>query len=391
MFKIIKKIFIKDYENVDKQEVRLRYGITAGIIGIVSNLFLFIAKIVIGLISNSITIIADAINNLSDSGSSAVTVIGFKMASKPADKEHPFGHARYEYITALLTAITVLAIGVLLGKSSVEKIIKNENVSINIYTFIVLILAMAIKLWQMLLYKNFGKTINSEALIATSCDSRNDIIITGAVLLSSVIVKFAGQTKVSIDGIFGLAVSLFVVISAAKLIKETINPLIGIKPDAEVVTKIKDILLSYEGVIGIHDLMIHNYGAGNSFVLAHIEVPASGDLLKSHDMIDNIEREFASLTGMHLCIHMDPVETDNEEVLLHKKHAQELLLTINKKFSLHDFRMVIGETHTNILFDVVVPYSEKITSNEIVKYFEENFEGKRNKYYFIIKIDNLYI
>ena len=247
--KLLKKLFIKDYNNVEKQEVRLRYGIVAGFFGIVTNTVLFVAKLIIGFIGNSVTIIADAVNNLSDTGSSAVTAIGFKMSAKPADKEHPYGHARYEYITALLVSIIIFVIGVLLGKSSVEKIISNEKTTVSIYTFIVLGLSMLLKLWQMFVYRNFGKAIKSDALLATGVDSRNDIISTGVVLISSIIIWFLGDTKVSIDGIFGLAVSIFVIMSAIMLIKETINPLIGAKPDPELVKKIKTKLLSYEGVM----------------------------------------------------------------------------------------------------------------------------------------------
>lgn len=388
----LKKLLIKDYKNVEKQEVRLRYGIVAGIIGIVSNTVLCLAKMIIGFIGNSVTIIADAVNNLSDAGSSAVTAIGFKMSAKPADKEHPFGHARYENITALLVAIFIFAIGVILGKTSIEKIISNEVTTTSIYTFIVLIVSMFIKLWQMLVYKNFGKEINSEALKATSADSRNDIISTFAVLVASVIIRFVGATKVSVDGIFGLAVSLFVLISAIKLIKETINPLLGTKPDEELVSKIKQKLLSYDGVIGIHDLMIHNYGETSyCFVLVHIEVSASADIMKSHDMIDNIERDFKENMGMHLSVHMDPIETDNLEVQQNKERAVALLYKVNTSLSLHDFRMVIGETHTNILFDVVVPYSESVTLENIEEVFNKEYKDENKKYFFIITIDRCYL
>lgn len=389
--KFIKKLFIKDYENTERQEVRYRYGITAGIIGIISNILLFCAKIIVGFIGNSVTIIADAVNNLSDAGSSAITAFGFKMASKPADKEHPFGHARYEYITALVVAIVIFAIGVVLGKTSVEKIISNEVTTVNLYTYIVLVLAIVIKLWQMTVYKNFGKAINSEALMASGQDSRNDIITTATVLISSIIIQFVGNVAVSIDGIFGLGVSVFVVISATSLIKNTITPLLGEKPDAELVKKIKDKLLSYDGVLGIHDLMIHSYGGNNSFILVHIEVSASADILKSHDMIDNIEREVTEQMHMHLCVHMDPIEADNENVKQHKEKAIEILKKLNPNLTLHDFRMVVGDTHTNILFDVVVPYSENVSLNELEFVFNSEFNDDNKKYFFIINIDRSYL
>jgi cation diffusion facilitator family transporter len=390
--KFLQKLFIKDYKNIEKQEVRLRYGIVAGIFGIITNAVLFVAKIIIGFIGNSVTIIADAVNNLSDAGSSAVTAIGFKMSAKPADNEHPYGHARYEYITALVVSILIFVIGVMLGKSSIEKIISNEKTTVSIFTFIILAISMLLKLWQMLVYKKFGKAIKSEALLATGIDSRNDIISTGVVLISSVIIWFLGETKVSIDGIFGLGVSIFVLISAIMLIKETINPLLGTKPDPELVKKIKQKLLSYEGVIGIHDLMIHNYGErGNSFVLVHIEVSASEDFIKCHDMIDNIERNFCQSMGMQLSVHMDPIENDNVHVQEHKERAMTILFDLNPKLEFHDFRMVIGETHTNILFDVVVPYGEKTTLQEIEDEFKSKYEKEEKEYFFIISIDRSYL
>ncbi|NLL56255.1 MAG: cation transporter [Clostridiales bacterium] len=390
--KLLKKLFIKDYNNVEKQEVRLRYGVVAGIFGIISNIVLVAGKMAIGLIANSVTIIADAVNNLSDAGSSVVTAIGFKMASKPADKEHPYGHARYEYITALMVSLFIFVIGILLGKSSIEKIISNEKTTVSIVTFVVLILSILIKLWQMLVYKDFGKAINSDALRATATDSRNDIISTGVVLISAIIIWFVGDSKVSVDGIFGLAVSLFVIISAVSLVKETIDPLIGTRPDSELVKKIKKKLLSYDGVLGIHDLMIHSYGAkGNTFVMVHIEVSADGDLIKAHDMIDNIEREFFDELGMRLSVHMDPIETDNEMGKEHKMRAMKILSAINSKLSLHDFRMVIGDTHTNILFDVVVPYSVKTTLKELEDAFASAYAKEDKQYFFIISIDRSYL
>ncbi len=388
---ILKKLFIKDYKDVEKQEVRLRYGLVAGFFGIITNILLFAAKIVVGILSSSVTIIADAVNNLSDAGSSIVTAIGFKISSKPADNEHPFGHARYENITALVVAMIIFVVAVMLGKSSIEKIISNDATNVSLYTFIILALSMLTKLWQMLVYRNFGKSIKSEALIATSTDSRNDIISTGVALLSCIIIRFVGETKVSIDGIFGLAVSLFVIVSAAMLMKETVNPLIGTKPDPELVKKIKQKLLSYDGVLGIHDLMIHNYGEKcNCFVLVHVEV-AADDIMKAHDLIDNIERDFCEEMSMHISIHMDPVEKDNEFVAEHKDRAVQLLKEINPNLSLHDFRMVIGETHTNILFDVVVPYSEKTTQAELVEAFEAAYKDEGKKYFFIINVDRSYL
>lgn len=381
---LLKKAFIKDYQSTHKPEVRFRYGIVAGVIGIILNLILFAGKVIVGIIGNSITVIADAINNLSDAGSSIVTVFGFKISSRPADEDHPFGYQRIEYITALIVAIIVLAIGVLLGKSSIEKIITPEDISVSVWTYVVLGGAMLVKLMQMFIYRDFAKAIDSDALMAGSQDSRNDVISTGAVLIASIIIHTTG---VNIDGYMGLIISLFIVISAIKLIKETCHPLIGEKPSHELVKKIKDKLMSYEGVEGIHDLMIHNYGATTSFVIVHVEVSASQDILVAHDLMDNIERDFKTELGIHLSIHMDPIETDNEEVATNKARCASILYELNNKLTLHDFRMVFGASHTNILFDVVVPYSEKITKAEIEKALSDAYKDEEKKYFFVISID----
>lgn len=389
--RILKKLLIKDYKNVGNAKVRYRYGIVAGIIGLVGNIILFTAKIAVGIIGHSLSVIADAINNLSDAGNSAITVFGFKMAAKPADKEHPYGHERYEQITALIVAIMMFAIGLLLAKSSIEKIIDGGNyVVISIYTYIVLILAVLGKFLQMLVYKDFGKAICSEALTANADDSRNDIISTLAVLTATVIMQFV-KTNISIDGIFGTAVSIFIVISGIALIKKTISPLLGEKPDKELVDKISQKLLGYDGVLGIHDLMIHNYGANNTYVLVHIEVDANVNVMKSHELIDNIEQDFAKETGMHLSVHMDPVEIDNEEVNHLKKECLKVLKQYDERLSMHDFRIVSGKGHTNILFDVVIPYECKICKDDLIKIYSDKIKDDIKTYYFIIDIDRPYM
>ncbi|MFA6867280.1 MAG: cation diffusion facilitator family transporter [Clostridia bacterium] len=387
----IKKLLIKNYKNVYDKKVRNRYGIMAGIIGIISNVLLFVAKFVVGLLSNSLTIIADAINNLSDAGSSAITTVGFKMSAKPADSEHPFGHERYEQITGLIVAIAVFAIGVMLAKSSIEKIIEGGNaVVVNVYTYIVLGIAILGKIFQMLIYRSFGKAISSNALMASSADSRNDIVSTAATLIAIIIIQFV-HTKISIDGIFGLAVSLFIIISSIGLIKETISPLLGEKPPKELVNKITSKLQSYDGVLGIHDLMIHNYGISNTFVLVHIEVDANVNVMISHELIDNIEQDFIETMGMHLSVHMDPIQIDNDEVNRLKAICEKLLAEYDCDLSMHDFRIVPGESHTNILFDVVLPFDSKKNKANLQALFEDNVKGENIKYNFIIGIDRPYM
>ncbi|MEG2688347.1 MAG: cation diffusion facilitator family transporter [Clostridia bacterium] len=380
----LKKILIKDYKDTANPAVRFRYGLTAGIIGIVSNMLLFAFKLLVGILSASITIIADAINNLSDAGSSVVTLIGFKLSARPADKEHPFGHARFEYISALIVALVVLVIGVLLLKSSIEKIVVPSIVTINTLTYIILAIAIVMKFFQMLIYRNFAKSIESGTLKASAADSRNDVLTTIAVLISTIIID---QTGVNIDGYMGVAVSLFIIISSLKLIKDTMDPILGTEPDRELVEKIRKKLLSYDGVIGIHDLMIHNYGASSCFVIVHVEVPANVDIMKSHDIIDNIEHDFASELGLHLNIHMDPVDTEDSELEALKERSLAVLERLNTELGLHDFRLVRGETHTNILFDVVIPFDCKVKKAEIEDALKEEFKNDSVVYYFVIDVD----
>lgn len=370
------------------EDKRIKYGITAGILGITSNVVLCAAKLIVGFIGNSITIIADAVNNLSDALSSVITVFGFRISARPADKEHPFGHHRYEQISALIVAIIVLAIGVLLGKSSIEKIITPEETTVTALTYVVLSVAIVLKLAQMAMYLYFSRKISSDSLRAAAADSRNDILSTGAVLIAAIVTDVAG---VNIDAYMGLAVSLFIIISSILLIKDTISPLLGEPPTKEFVERVRKKILSYDGVLGIHDLMVHNYGAQSStYISVHVEVDAGGNIMKAHDMIDNIERDFLK-DGLNLTVHMDPIETDNPEVKENLERAREILASLGSGLSLHDFRMVIGDTHTNILFDVVIPFEAKITPAEIEKAFSDAYSSEGKQYFFIINYDRSYV
>ncbi len=379
-----KKLFIKDYRSTEKPEVRFRYGAVAGIFGIITNAVLFGLKLAVGLIGGSITIVADAVNNLSDAGSSVVTLAGFKLASRPADKEHPYGHARYEYITALVVAVLILIIGVLLAKSSVEKIITPDEVSVNVYTYIVLGVAIALKIVQMLVYLDFAKSISSGALKASAMDSRNDVIATCAVLVATIIMHAA---NVNIDGYMGVAVSAFIIISSVKFIAEAANPLIGTAPPKELVESIRTKILSYEGVIGMHDLMVHSYGEGKYFAVVHVEVPASADIMITHDLIDNIEHDVYRETGVNITIHMDPIDTEDEELEILKQRAEKVLAEMGQGLSLHDFRIVRGKTHTNILFDVTIPFDSKYTLADVTAAMQNQFDGDETVYYFVIDVD----
>lgn len=388
--KFIRKLFVKDYQDTQNPKVRTRYGLSAGIFGIVTNAVLFAFKLAIGLIGNSITIVADAINNLSDAGSSVVTLVGFKLSATPPDKDHPFGHARYEYIASLFVSVVVLFIGIMLFKSSIEKCITPEQVTVSVYTYIVLGVAIAMKLVQMLLYLDFSKAIGSGALKASAVDSRNDVLTTLAVLISTIVIDVAGDKispKVSVDGIMGIAVSLFIIVSSILLLKDAISPILGEKPPKELVDKMTAKILSYDGVIGVHDLVVHSYGANHCFVVAHVEVPADVEITKSHDVIDNIEHDFWNEMHIRLNIHMDPVDTENADLAVLKLRAQNALSALDENLSLHDFRLVSGQTHTNMLFDVVIPYDSKITLDDVQNAMQNEFGNDEIKYFFVIDVD----
>lgn len=388
--KFIRKLFIKDYQDTQNPKVRFRYGLVAGIFGIISNALLCVFKLIVGVVGNSITIIADAINNLSDAGSSVVTLVGFKLSATPPDNDHPFGHARYEYITSLLVSVTVLFIGILLLKSSIEKCITPEEVSVSVYTYVVLGVAIAMKFVQMLIYLDFSKAINSGALKASAADSRNDVLATVAVLISTIVIDVAGDKispKVSVDGIMGIAVSAFIIVSSILLIKEAMSPILGEKPPKELVDKITAKILSYDGVIGVHDLVVHSYGENHCFVVAHVEVPADVDITKSHDVIDNIEHDFWNEMHVRITIHMDPVDTKNKQLAVLKLRAQNAIANLDENLSLHDFRLVSGQTHTNMLFDVVIPYGSKITLDDVKDALKKEFGNDPVKYFFVIDMD----
>ena len=388
--KLLRKAFIKDYENVTDPKVRNRYGVCAGIIGIISNAILFVIKIVAGIIGGSITIIADAINNLSDAGSSVVTLVGFKLSSTPPDKDHPFGHARYEYVTGLLVSMMVLFLGIALLKSSIEKVISPTPVEVSVFTYVVLSVSIVLKLVQMLVYTDFSKAISSNALKASAQDSRNDSLTTLAVLISTIIIDVCGDRinpKVSVDGIMGIAVSLFIIVSSVLLLKDAISPLLGEKPPKELVNQITTKILSYDGVIGVHDLVVHSYGANHCFVVAHVEVPADVDIVKSHDVIDNIEHDMWNDMHVRLNIHMDPIDTKNKQLAHLKERVRMAVYALDPELSIHDFRMVNGDTHVNLVFDVVVPYDKKISLEQVRAACEKEFENDETKYYFVIDMD----
>ena len=350
------KTFVKRPEDTDDERVRYTYGRLAGAAGLTANVLLFAAKLAIGALSGSVAILADAFNNLSDAGSSIVTLVGFKLSSAPPDAEHPFGHGRMEYLSALGVAALIIAAGFELFLSAVDKIRHPALPEFGVLTIVVLALAIAVKLWMALFYKKIGNTIRSEALKASCADSRNDVICTGVVLLTSLIGWLSG---VAIDGYVGLLVALFVIWSGFTVIKETVSPLLGQAPDPEMVQDIKNTVMAHPGIIGVHDLMIHNYGPGRLVLSLHAEVSCHEDMMRSHDLIDCVERELSRKYRAIACIHMDPVDSGNEEVEALKITVETILEDIDPRLTMHDFRVVFGETHTNLIFDVVAPFDFK--------------------------------
>lgn len=387
MITLLSKLFVKDYENYNDPTVRKAYGRLAGVVGIISNVILCIMKILIGVIANSIAIISDGINNLTDASSSIITLIGFKLASLPEDKDHPYGHARYEYLTGLLVSVLIIVVGVQLLKSSFMKILDPDPVSFSYVTVIVLAAAIAIKVWQAIFNISIGKKINSSALIATGTDSRNDVISTSAVLVSLII---GAVTGVQLDGIMGCLVALFIIWSGIQLIRETVSPLLGEAPSEELVRDIQEMVLSEEGVLGTHDLIVHNYGPGKVFASIHIEVDSEGDLLEIHEMIDDIEMKVKNLLNVEFTAHMDPIEINNPAVQILYKTIAETINPMDGVLSIHDLRVVPGENHTNIIFDAVLSSNCKLEKNHILSSLESAVKEIDPTYFVVINFDLVY-
>ena len=386
MIEFLIRRFVPDWQQVQRTDVRERYGTLAAAVGILSNIFLCIIKGLIGLFSGSIAVTADAVNNLSDAGSSVITLLAFKIAGKPADEEHPYGHARMEYISGMAVSFIIILLGLELMGSSFEKILHPEEVGVSALTYLVLIVSIAVKLWQGMFNRNLGKRISSEALQATAADSLNDVFSTGAVLLSTLVYQF---TAIPIDGWVGMLVAIFITVSGVKLIMETGSPLLGQAPDPQMVRELEEKITAYDGVIGIHDLQVHNYGPGRVFATVHAEVPANRDILVSHDIIDNIEREVGHEMNLNLVIHMDPVVTDDERLNQLHAQVQQIVVGIDSDLSMHDFRAVFGPTHTNLVFDVVVPPGFSLSDSELSRRIEQQVQTM-GSYFCVITVDHNY-
>lgn len=378
MIDFLVRKFVADYEDVEKVSVRTAYGVLASVAGIFCNVLLFLVKGGIGFFLQSISVMADAFNNLSDAGSSVIGLVGVKMASKPADKEHPFGHGRLEYIAALAVAFVVLQIGFTFFKEAVNKIRMPEELNYQTVSVVILLLSVAVKLWLGLLNRKLGNRINSKVMLATAADAMGDVVVTSATIISLLVFRFTG---VNVDGFVGLGVSLVVMWAGVGIARDTLEPLIGEPVAPEEYDRITKFVERYEGIVGSHDLIVHNYGPGRSMASIHAEVPNDVDIETSHEIIDRIEREAIKKLGLFLVIHMDPVETKDTRVLETRQKVEQILDAIDPAVSIHDFRMVSGKEQNNLIFDMVVPFDYddakqeelKRTLYRILKLTDENY------------------
>ena len=381
MTKLLLRLFVKDADNTESPKVRAAIGTLSGLVGIVCNVLLFAFKLLVGTLTGSVSITADAMNNLSDASGSIVTFIGFRVADKPADEHHPYGHARAEYLGGLGVAALILVIGLELVKTSVEKIIHPTPVTFTTVAAVVLLASIAVKFWMNLFNRSLAKRIDSTALMATAADSRNDCITTGAVLIAAVVEKL---TNIPVDGWIGLAVALFILYSGLNLAKDTISPLLGEGADPELREKIVDYIVAQPKVLGYHDLMVHDYGPGQRFASLHVEMDCREDPLECHERIDDMERECLRSHNVHLVIHYDPVVIDNPELTALKAKVLCLLQTRDPRLSLHDFRMVPGKKHMNLVFDVALPRDMKDKGEELRSWVEDTLNAEGEMVYHVI-------
>ncbi len=378
--------FVKDHENIQDDAVRSACGRLAGLVGIVCNLLLVAGKLTVGSVSGSVSIIADGLNNLSDAASSVIALVGFKVAARTADKEHPFGHGRFEYIAGLAVAVMILVIGIELGQSSLAKIISPTPVAFGFWGFAVLTASVLLKVWMAVFNRSMGQRISSATLQAVSADSRNDAIATTAVLLAAMVSHFTG---VNLDGWMGLGVAVFIVYSGVGFVRDTMNPLLGEAPPPELVKYIADKIAGYEGVLGTHDLIVHDYGPGRRFASAHVEMPSELDALIAHDIIDNIERDLWENDSIHLIIHYDPIVTGEETDSI-RAWVDRQVKTIDDRLTIHDLRLVDGPSHTNYIFDVVTPPEFEIPEKELLKRIEEAVQQGEKPIHTVVTIDRSY-
>ena len=381
------KRFVKDSENVSDIKVRGAYANLAGVVGIITNLILFIIKLSVGLLSNSVSILADAFNNLSDAASSIITIVGFKMANKPADAEHPFGHGRIEYITAMIVSFMVMLVGLQFVKTSFQKIINPTPVTFELWPFILLLVSIGFKFWLSKFNRSIGNKINSSTLKATATDAMGDVFTSTTVVISFLISKF---TTLPIDGYIGIIVALAIVYSGFSLIKETLSPLLGEPPDPVLVSSITDMVMSYENITGIHDLIVHNYGPGRIMASIHAEIPSNIDIMEIHHIIDTAEREISKKLNIYLVIHMDPICVDTDEIIEARNMVQDVLSKYEEIKSFHDFRIVGDHDKKNLIFDIEVSptcLSNESNSAKLLSNIKNDIKEKSPEYKCVITVD----
>lgn len=384
---LLVKKFVRDYENVQDIKVRERYGVLSSFVGIVCNIILFSAKFIIGMFAHSIAIISDGFNNLSDCATCVVTMFGYKMAAKPADRDHPFGHGRMEYLTSLIISAVIMLVGCELLKTSVEKIVHPEKVTFSVVALLVLILSIGMKVWMGFFNRKLGKKVNSSIMLATSQDSFSDVFATLATLVALVASIW---TDLPIDGIMGLVVSVLILRAGFEIMKDTTDQLLGTPADEELVEKLNEFVNARPVSKGMHDLIIHNYGPGNMIGSLHVEVDCREDIMEIHDAIDVLEHDIYEEFKIQMTIHMDPIDPDDEHTAQCKHMMNEILESIHEKLSLHDFRVVSGSTHTNLIFDVVIPYECEYSVEEIQERINEALKGKDTLYFTVITFDKTY-
>ena len=381
------KHFIPNASDVKSPAVRQRYGVVSGVVGILCNALLCTAKIAAGLLTGAVSIVADGINNLSDGGSCVVSLLGFKMAGKPADDKHPFGHGRIEYVAGLIVSFIIVLMGVELAKTSLDKIFHPEEISFSWITPALLGISILVKLWMCFFNRKMGDKIDSAVLRATAMDSLSDVAATSAVLAGFVIGYWA---RVNLDGYLGVLVALFILYTGVSTAKGTLDLLLGEAPDPEFVKQIQQEVLSYPEIIGVHDLIVHNYGPGHSVVSLHAEVPCDVDILKIHDTIDNAERDLKKKFDCEVVIHMDPIITDDKETNEIHQKLSSIVRLLDSRVTIHDFRMVKGPTHTNLIFDIVVPHQFRLTDDQVVESLRQAVKALDARYEIVVNVDKAY-
>ena len=388
MIAILSKWFIKNNKDYSNPDVRRAYGLLTGLVGIFLNLCLFAGKYLAGVLSGSVSIMADAFNNLSDAGSSFITLLGFHLAGKKPDIEHPFGHGRVEYVSGLAVSVLIILMGAELFRSSAVKVFHPQELQVDVITIVILLASILVKVYMAIYNRSYGRKIDSGAMKATAMDSLSDCVSTAVVLLSTIVYHFL---HINVDGFCGIAVAIFILITGINSAKETLSPLLGEAPDSEFVHSIEELVLSYDEVVGIHDMVIHNYGPGRVMISLHAEVPGNEDIYRLHDVIDRIEMQLEKEFHCDAVIHMDPIAVDNEKVMQLRKEVEAIVKQLDSILTIHDFRMVEGHTHTNLIFDVVVPQGYHMEDDKLENAIKECIQKQWSNYYAVIKVEKAYV